>query len=53
MENQRKKPGRKPGKKIKPPTIQFQRRVTPEEYKDLDEFLKNMRAFEKMNKGIK
>lgn len=41
--NQRKKPGRKPGKKIKPETIPFYRRVTPEEYKTLDMFLKNMR----------
>lgn len=41
--NERKKPGRKIGKKIKPPTINFHRRVTPEEYKTLDTFLKNMR----------
>ena len=38
--------GRKPGQKIKPATVVFYKRVTPEEYKLLSTFLENIRQCE-------
>lgn len=43
-EKEPKKRGRKQGKKIKPETVVFYRRVTPEEKKSLETFLKNLRG---------
>lgn len=39
--------GRKPGQKIKPATVVFYKRVTPEEYKLLSTFLENIRQVKK------